>query len=145
MLQYFAYLEAPRGLWRIRVDKPQGDGLHHQRHVHIWRKDHDGVYSWNEDGTRHDKAKFPNSERYLLKAKSIAAEHLKVGPESLQFVLQVSGRSLVTGYTDAPEGERPRKIYGGYIRVNEHLIILETEQGGACFVVLGEPSMEQEV
>lgn len=84
------------GEWEVRLD-----GAHQpigKRHVHVRRKrGRKGEYSWNEDGSRHDKHKFPANEGMIVKAKEIAANNLRVPISSLSFlnVLPRGGRIVV--------------------------------------------------
>jgi len=73
------------GEWEVRLEGPhQSDGM---RHVHVRRKRRrKGEYSWNEDGSRHDKHKFPANEKMIGKAKEIAANKLGVPVSSLSFL-----------------------------------------------------------
>ncbi len=76
------------GMWKVRVDRAQPPWG--KLHVHIRRgRGAKGEYSWNEDGSRHDKHKFPVSEDMIGKAKEIAAERLKVPKECLKFLIGV--------------------------------------------------------
>jgi hypothetical protein len=58
-----------------------------QRHVHVRRiRKRKGEYSWNIDGTRHDKREFPESEGDIKRAKEIAGARLKMDPNIFTFV-----------------------------------------------------------
>jgi hypothetical protein len=83
VLCFSRYREGP---WIIRIDSKHGDQPHHKRHIHIKRKGLGGEYSWNEDGTRHDKYRFPVSEDSIQAAKRIAAERLGINQAMLQFM-----------------------------------------------------------
>lgn len=73
------------GEWEVRLDGPhQPNG---KRHVHVRRKrGRKGEYSWNEDGSRHDKYKFPVNEGMIGKAKDIAASKLGIPIGSLELL-----------------------------------------------------------
>lgn len=74
-----------RGQWEIRVDSRHQDRGH--THIHIRRRRNaKGEFSWNADGTRHDKHRFPVSEAMIGKAKEIAANELKIPITSLEFL-----------------------------------------------------------
>lgn len=90
------FLTFREGPWIIRVDSKHGNEPHHQRHIHITRKRLGGEYSWNEDGTRHDKHKFPTSENSIQAAKEIAAKRLGINPAMLQFMTPISGASEIS-------------------------------------------------
>lgn len=84
------------GEWEVRLDGPhQPNG---KRHVHVRRKrGRKGEYSWNEDGARHDKHRFPVNEGMIGKAKNIAASKLGVPIDSLAFLtgLPRGGRIVI--------------------------------------------------
>ena len=115
------------GPWRVRVDKAHGREGHHQEHVHISRIGIKGEYSWNSDGSRHDKHKFPNSQRGIAKAKRIAAEALNVPHTSLQFVTSLTGGCRAT-LSETGKGSRPRSIVTMHVRASEILVILGTSE-----------------
>jgi hypothetical protein len=52
------------------VDPPRGNVPKAQRHVHISRRKLGGEYSRNVDGTRHDKRRFPPSDKYMNRAQT---------------------------------------------------------------------------
>ena len=78
------------GGWVYRIDKR----THHTlKHIHIKRKkDLKGEYSWNIDGSRHDKHKFPANEKMIKRAKEIAAEKLRVPIHTLRFITTLPTR-----------------------------------------------------
>ena len=98
----------------MRIDGPhQPNG---KRHVHVRRKrGRKGEYSWNEDGSRHDKHKFPVNEGMIEKAKDIAASKLGVPIGSLQFL------------TGLPKGGRILILHDGLSGVSETYIFGESE------------------
>lgn len=76
------------GEWEIRLDAQHIAGG--KRHIHVRRrKKRKGEYSWNDDGTRHDKHKFPVNEDMIGQAKVIAAEKLGIPISSLEFLTGV--------------------------------------------------------
>jgi hypothetical protein len=105
------------GKWEIRVDHQHlPDG---KRHVHIRKRGRKGEYSWNEDGSRHDKHRFPVSESMIGKAKKIAADRLSVPIDSLKFL------------TGIPKGGHVVVLHEGLPSFSETYISAEFE-----FVVL---------
>ncbi len=102
------------GLWEVRLDGPhQLNGKHH---VHVRRKrGRKGEYSWNEDGSRHDKHKFPVNEGMIGQAKQIAASKLGISVASLQFL------------TGLPRGGRIVILHDGLPWVSETYIFGESE------------------
>lgn len=63
------------GEWEVRIDGPHLNPPLGQRHVHIRkRKGRKGEYSWNLDGTRHDKGKFPRNEQGIEAARANASK-----------------------------------------------------------------------
>jgi hypothetical protein len=101
-----------QGEWEIRVDVPrQPKG---QRHVHIRRrKNRKGEYSWNEDGSRHDKHRFPVSEGMIGKAKEIAARKLRVPVGSLEML------------TGLPRGGHVGITHNGLLWLSEAAVFAE--------------------
>lgn len=116
-------------LWEIRVDKPQGDGRVHKRHVHVRHKKIQGQWSWNQDGSRHDAGKFPKSSTHFNKAKEIAAKHLNVEPSTLQFILQTDGPARFSVYTDRIIRSKPEKVHEGYVKAAQLLVMFEDNSG----------------
>lgn len=104
----------PFGEWEVHLDTahtPIG-----QSHVHVRRKrGRKGEYSWNEDGSRHDKHKFPASEGMIKKAKEIAANRLGIPVGSLQFLAGL------------PRGGRIVILHDGLPWVSETYIFGESE------------------
>jgi len=122
------------GQWIIRIDKPHGDKKYHQRHVHISRKYLAGEYSWNVDGTRHDKHRFPASEPQINKAKELAAAELRVPVSTLQFLTGIEGPCRVSA--SQTENEKPRRqLFSTYIRAKYCVIMLGTEDGLTFLVI----------
>jgi hypothetical protein len=92
-----------QGLWEVRVDRPHlAVG---KRHVHLRRRrKRNGEYSWNVDGTRHDKHRFPYSEDMLASAKEIAASHLGIPASSLELISTTPplGRIVIVDASESP-------------------------------------------
>ena len=117
------------GSWTIRVDAPHGNQPYHRRHVHICKKGLKGAYPWNEDGTRHDKHRFPPSEQSIVAAKRYAAEALGVDADSLSLITSISGGVRVSVLASDTPTERRRSIFSSYLRIKETLVIFGTERG----------------
>jgi hypothetical protein len=108
--------------WDIRIDKPRA-GPTFKTHVHVKRKKGcNGAYSWNVDGTRHDKHKFPVSERHLARAKELASQALGIPVGTLQLLTFSTGGFRVT-ISSIDEIERKRTLLSTYIRQEEFVII----------------------
>jgi hypothetical protein len=133
---FCCYLVIADGPWRIRIDKQQGDGRCHQRHIHVTREGQKGECSWNVDGTRHDKRRFPTAEKQIHKARELASEHLGVPVDKLQFILEKKGGNFFTILSLNESPNRGRRVFSAYIRVRESLIVLGTDAGGMAIVIL---------
>ena len=129
---FFYYMIVHDGQWNIRVDQQLGDGRHHQRHVHVTRKGLKGEYSWNVDGTRHDKSHFPASEEQIGKARELASKALNVPMAKLQFITMENGGNFVS----IESVGRERRVFSMYIRVKEQIIIFGTSEGGIVILVM---------
>jgi len=117
------------GPWQIQIHSRHGPNVYDQKHVHITRSGLGGDYSWNKDGSRHDKHLFPKLEPMIKKAKSIAAKELGIPVGSLQLVTNVPGGLYVNiSHIDDATG-RARTLLDVYIRVNEVCHILGEERG----------------
>ena len=127
------YLTTKVGSWNVRVDKRHGQEVHHQEHVHISRSGLKGEYSWNKDGTRHDKHRFPASEQQIGRARRIAADALGVPHNTLQFITSINGGSHVSMSEVRSEG-RPHGLLSMYVRVSEHLVLLGSQSGLLLFI-----------
>lgn len=122
------------GEWEIRLDHPhQPDG---KRHVHVRRKrGRKGEYSWNEDGSRHDKHKFPVSEGMIGKAKEITANKLRVPVGTLEFLTGIprGGRIVVLH-------EGPPWFSETYIFAEFELVVLVSED----WLILVAPHLDED-
>jgi len=77
------------GEWEFVVHGPHTD--QGREHVHVRRiRNRKGEYSWNIDGSRHDKGKFLENEKGIVRAKEIAAGHLKIEPSVLSLITSFS-------------------------------------------------------
>lgn len=122
------FLAMKVGPWRVRVDQRHGKDSHHKRHVHISRNGLKGEYSWNEDGTRHDKHRFPATEQQISRAKEIAAEALKVPQNTLQLITAIGGGTRVS-VSSLTTGARARSVLSIYVRTSQHLVLLGSRDG----------------
>lgn len=113
------------GPWRVRVDKPRGQG---QEHVHVSRNGLNGEYSWNKDGTRHDKGRFPASEKMIGRAKEIAASTLNVPEGSLQLITAIPGTARIHLSSFAGLA-RARSLLTCYVRAGQSLVLLGSPKG----------------
>ena len=126
LLAYGVHKDGP---WTIRVDRPHGDQPYHRRHVHISRKGLKGAYSWNEDGSRHDKHRFPPTAQSIVAAKRYAAEALGIDSGSLSFITSISGGVRISILASDPYSKRSRSMLNSYLRVKEILVVFGTERG----------------
>lgn len=106
--------------WLVRVDSKHGDKNYHRKHVHISKKGIRGEYSWNVDGTRHDKHNFPKNEKSIEKAKELAANALSVPVSSLAFITAISGGIW---YNFNTSNDR----FSTYVNKNRIIVILQAE------------------
>lgn len=114
-------LHSKCGAWDVRIDRPHGSQPHHQEHVHVSRKRLGGEYSWNKNGSRHDKARFPSSEKMIGKARKIAAEALQV-PESILQLITATGGGVRVSVRSSSGDRRPRVSLMAYIRISDGLL-----------------------
>ena len=133
---FLCYMIIHDGRWSIRVDKQLGDGRHHQRHVHVTRKGLKGEYSWNIDGTRHDKSRFPASEEQIDKAKELASNALNIPKNILQLITMEDGGKFVSVLSQDDSANRERRLFSMYIRVKEQIIIFGTTEGRIVILVM---------
>lgn len=133
VLLHFAYKV---GGWSVRLDSRHGAAEHHKKHVHLTCKNLGGEYSWNIDGTRHDKRRFPLAGQKLKRAKQIAAEALGVSESLLQFVTSAPGGARIHLSSIDSSGKR-KTTFSWYVRVKDELVIL-TAPHGLLFVMLGK-------
>ena len=79
------FLTLREGPWTIHIHGPRTAEGH--RHIHIKRKKLGGEYSWNIDGKRHDKHRFPKTDNSIKAAKELAAKHLGIDSSILHFIV----------------------------------------------------------
>lgn len=116
------------GDWTIRVDPPHGQKEYHRRHVHIKKRGLGGEYSWNEDGTRHDKHRFPRSDACIGAAKNHAASALGIPVSSLSFLVGEAGGARIALWSN--DGTKTRlPLFNAYVRVRFSLVFFGSPQG----------------
>ncbi len=94
------------GAWIIQIHGPHvAEG---KRHVHITTKKVRGTYSWNVDGSRHDKHRFPKSENAIKAAKRLAANHLGIPERQLSFLTTLPSAEVIEIHIDSdqPVGQK---------------------------------------
>lgn len=129
----FFALWTAEGSWEIRDDKAHQPGG--RRHVHIRRRrGRKGEFSWNDDGTRHDKNKFPVSEGMINSAKEIVSEKLGIPVGSLQLVTSLTNKSCI--YIDNDNGIVHNSIYA-----NSEVVILVSEEWLVMVSILNKENL----
>jgi len=123
----FHYLTTQKGDWNISVHSPHGDKDYHMKHVHVMKRGEKGEYSWNIDGTRHDKHKFPKNEKYIVRAKKIAAEALGISPGILQLVTVADNYSWYKVISIQDDGRE--ELFRMYIYKNQIVVALISDKG----------------
>ncbi|MBE3874492.1 hypothetical protein HJ162_15240 [Vibrio parahaemolyticus] len=86
-----------------------------------------GEYSWNDDGTRHDKHKFPNNDKGIGKARELASDALSVPVSSLEFITAISGGIWYKFHSDHDR-------FSTY--VHKHKIIVVLQAGSNILTVI---------
>jgi hypothetical protein len=121
------FLTTRVGDWTIRIDGAHGTDPSARRHVHIIKRRKKGEWSWNEDGTRHDKRRFPVSSDCIAAAKRHASEVLNVPIDSLQFICAESGGVRVS--LMATRKGKTIVLLQTYVRVDQALVVFESAKG----------------
>ncbi|EGU4189944.1 hypothetical protein HWU03_004149 [Vibrio parahaemolyticus] len=116
--------------WSVRVDSRHGDKDYHRKHVHISKKGIKGEYSWNDDGTRHDKHNFPNNEKSIGKAKKLAADALSVPVSSLEFITAISGGIWYKFHSDHDR-------FSTYVHKHRIIVVLQSESNILTVIIDG--------
>jgi len=108
--------------WTVRLDAPHGNAPNAQRHVHITRRKLGGEYSWNIDGSRHDRHRFPLNEKCIKRAKEIAASRLRIPITALQLATAFEGGARITV---AETGRKPGEpfTYRSHVGVDYYIAI----------------------
>lgn len=128
-----AYLIQQEGDWTVRIDSPHGAKKYHKRHVHVRKRGLAGEYAWNEDGTRHDRHRFPASEKCIRAAKNKAAVALRVPVELLQLVISQGGPLSVNARTGRHGAIRTVPSLSLRVRSSQALVVLGAP-GGLIFL-----------
>ena len=127
------------GSWSIRIDSPHGDKDYHHKHVHISKKGLSGEYSWNEDGSRHDKHRFPNQEQCITKATKLAEEALGLSNGTLHFISMHEGK---VRYLVETFNEDSTEIFRTYIHKDKVVIIMMSSKGLVSIIVPMHQALE---
>jgi len=122
------------GGWEFRIDA--GHTVSGCRHIHVRRKaKRKGEYSWNINGSRHDKQRFPVNEADMNRAKEIAAQRLKIDTSTLQFItdLRHADRIIIYDYYIIILDRHPRRprSYIIVLASDELLIFVEIDKSRA--------------
>jgi hypothetical protein len=110
------------GDWTISVHPRHGSKGHDQKHVHIKKRGLKGEYSWNMDGSRHDKHKFPVSEQCISRARDLAANSLKIPVSTLQFITKVEGGVFIS-IQENNDVIASRKIFNSYVHKDRFVVV----------------------
>lgn len=117
------------GDWTIRIDSPHGPKDYHRKHVHVSKRGLDGEYSWNIDGTRHDKRRFPSSEKCISAAKQHAASALGIPAGALQLMVAERGGARISIRPTLDPTKRIRPVLSMYLPVRRSMVILGSPNG----------------
>lgn len=112
------------GPWRITIHPQHGNATHAQRHVHIVRQDIKGEYSWNVDGTPHDRHKFPQDLAQVQAAKEHAATALKIDIGDLTYLFRIEPQNRISIRTVCDHSGPVGPLLSFYVRRNEVLHII---------------------
>lgn len=129
------FLTLRNGAWEVRVHKPPiSPGW---RHIHITAKRLKGEYSWNINGSRHDKHKFPINDKWIKRAKTLAAQHLNVPVDTLQFLTSaaISSRQIILEIFW--ENDLQVLVAGGK---GASLAVLSSQDGSVHFMIVKKSS-----
>lgn len=116
------------GDWTISIHPRHGKSEHNRKHVHVRKRGVKGEYSWNDDGTRHDKHRFPKSEQAIIRAKELAAEALKISSSVLHFLVETDGGVYIDVKIEKIAGEEGDG-FRHYVRVGEDAYLFEGPNG----------------
>lgn len=117
------------GDWTIRIDSPHGSPPHYQRHVHVSKKGLSGKYSWNIDGSPHDKHKFPTNERCIKAAKEHAASALGVPMFTLKLLDVILGGARISVRSNGTSKSESLPVFNDYVRVRLSLVAFGSPSG----------------
>ena len=133
------------GPWIIHIHGPHlAEGY---RHVHITRNRLGGTYSWNLDGSRHDKNDFPANEKFIKKAKRIAERHLGVAKGTLSFIAMVPAAQTIDIHLDSDRVSRGWKRSVVFVVLRPDAltqVVVLGGRAGRIYVVLLEGGAEAE-
>lgn len=83
--------------WSYRID-PERPQMRQQRHVHVAKTKNINAktnqFSWNKDGSRHDKLTFSKSEKGIETAKQIAGIALGIPSAVFESAVEVTSRLI---------------------------------------------------
>ena len=130
------------GPWRITIHPQHGNAAHARRHVHIARKGIKGEYSWNIDGTPHDRHGFPDDLAQVEAAKEHAATALKIDKGDLTYLFRVEPKNRVSIRTACEEVGPTGPLFSIYVRRTGVLHILSDGEALHC-VCTDAPSLNQ--
>lgn len=124
--------------WIIQIHHSHGNHTYHQKHVHVRKRGLKGEYSWNIDGSRHDKHRFPSNERCINAAKIYAAETLGIPPSSLSFMVGIPGGARISVRSVDAAGKNGLPVFYGYVPVRLSFVLFGENNG--LVMVLNENS-----
>ena len=116
------------GDWTISVHPRHGSKDHDKKHVHVKKRGMKGEYSWNEDGTRHDKHRFPGAEQCFNRARDLAASALNVPANTLQLITGFEGGVFVS-VQDNWYAPHINKEFNSYVHKGKFVTILGGSSG----------------
>jgi hypothetical protein len=121
------------GDWTVSVHPRHGSKDHDRKHVHIKKRGLGGEYSWNVDGTRHDKHRFPTEEQCIKKAKDLAANALNINANTLQLVTGFEG-GVFLRVQDNMDLTPSGKLFNSYVHKGKVVFVFGTDNGLAITV-----------
>ena len=132
--QNLAYLVQRDGDWSIRIDSRHGPDQHQRRHVHISKRGLKGEYSWNEDGTRHDKHRFPVSEQCIRGAKERASRALNIPVSSMHLIVAERGPVRISARSTGSGVSESSSTVSAYVNARRSFIVIGAALGIAVIV-----------
>lgn len=131
---FLARFETTNGPYRIRID-PAGRGWGGaRRHAHVTKRGEKWECTWNEDGSRHDKRRFPTSEGAIQGAKAVAADVLGIDINVMQLVTGIEGgQRIAIGRDDSVLGWK-LPLFNAYVSSRLVVLILGTPDGLAVVI-----------
>lgn len=116
------------GDWTIAIHPRHGSKDHDKKHIHIKKRGLKGEYSWNENGTRHDKHRFPREEQCIKRAKELAASALNVSIDTLELITAFGGGVFISAQENL-HTNHPSKDFHSYIHKGKFAVILGAPNG----------------